>query len=62
MEVVGPVELLVFLLAGALLVFLAARKRVSTIVLVLLVVLLAPFVAVSLAFFVGTILGVFVTA
>ncbi len=53
---------LVFLLAGALLVFLAARKRVSTIMLVLLVILLAPFVAVSLAFFVGTIFGVFVTA
>ncbi|HKH10777.1 MAG TPA: hypothetical protein VKA73_06505 [Rubrobacter sp.] len=62
MEAVGPVEILVFLLAGALLVFLAARKRVSPAVLVLLVILLAPFVAVSLAFFTGTVLDVFAPA
>lgn len=50
---------MVFLLAGAALVFFAARKRVSLPVLVLLVVVLSPLAGMSLAFFVGAILNVF---
>lgn len=59
MPTIGPVDVLVFLLAGAVLVFFAARKRVSFPVLVLLVVVLSPPVGTSLAFFVGAILDVF---
>jgi len=59
---IGPVEVLIFLLVGALLIFLAARKRVSHLVLVLLVIVLSPFVAMGLAFFTGAILDVFAPA
>lgn len=62
MPTIGPVEILIFLLAGAALVFFAARKRVSFPVLVLLVVVLALPVGTSLAFFVGAILDVFAPA
>ena len=62
MPTIGPTETLIFLLAGALLVFLAARKRVGPMVLVLLVIVLSPFVARGLAFFTGALLGVFAPA
>lgn len=62
MPTIGPVEVLIFLLIGALLIFLAARKRVSPLVLVLLVIVLSPFVATGLAFFTGAILNVFAPA
>ena len=62
MPTIGPVEVLIFLLVGALLIFLAARKRVSHLVLVLLVIVLSPFVAMGLAFFTGAILDVFAPA
>ncbi|WP_166176567.1 hypothetical protein [Rubrobacter tropicus] len=55
-------EILVFLLAGALLVFLATRKRVDPLMVVLLVIVLSPFVAMGLAFFTGAILDVFAPA
>ena len=57
MTAIGPVDTLVFLLAGAALVFFAARKRVSFPVLVLLVVVLSVPAGTSLAFFVGAILN-----
>ena len=53
---------MIFLLVGALLIFLAARKRVGPLVLVLLVIMLSPFVATGLAFFTGAILNVFAPA
>lgn len=56
MPTIGPVEVLIFFLVGALLIFLAARKRVTPLVLVLLVIVLSPFVAMGLAFFTGAIL------
>lgn len=56
---VGPVELLVFLPMGAVLVYLAARDRVRPMVLVLLMILLSPPVAAGLAFFVLTVLSAF---
>lgn len=59
MPTIGPVDVLVFLLAGAVLVFFAACNRVSLPVLVLLVGVLSPPVGMSLAFFVGAILNVF---
>ncbi|MBA2511462.1 MAG: hypothetical protein H0V28_08285 [Rubrobacteraceae bacterium] len=67
MPTIGPVEVLIFLLVGALLIFLAVRKRVSPLVLVLLVLVLlvivpSPFVATGLAFFTGAILNVFAPA
>ena len=62
MPTIGPVEVLIFLLVGALLIFLAVRKRVSPLVLVLLVIVLSPFVAMGLAFFTGAILNVFAPA
>ena len=62
MPTIGPVEVLIFLLVGALLIFLAVRKRVSPLVLVLLVIVPSPFVATGLAFFTGAILDVFAPA
>ena len=62
MPVVGPTEVLVFLLAAAALVFLVFRGRVPALALVLIVVVLAPPVAVSLAFMVGAVLGTFALA
>ena len=47
MPTIGPVEVLIFL---------AVRKRVSPLVLVLLVIVPSPFVATGLAFFTGAIL------
>ena len=55
MDAVGPVEILAFLLVGAALVFFVFRGRVPTLALVLIV--LSPVAAVSLLFFVGTVLG-----
>lgn len=56
---IGPVELLIFLPVGAGLVCLAARDRVRPAALVLLVILLSPLVAASLAFFALAFLSAF---
>ncbi len=57
MDAVGPVEILAFLLVGAALVYFVFRGRVPTLALVLIVIVLSPIAAVSLLFFVGTVLG-----
>jgi hypothetical protein len=55
---IGSVEVLVFLVLAALVVYFALRRRVSTGVLILLVVVLSPIVAVALATFLGAVLSV----
>lgn len=59
---IGSLGLLVFLLVGTLLVYLAARGRARLPVLVLLVVALSPVVATALALFAVTLLGAFAAA
>ena len=58
MPTIGSVEVLVFLVLAALVVYFALRRRVSTGVLILLVVVLSPIVAVALATFLGAVLSV----
>jgi hypothetical protein len=55
---VGPIEVLVFLVLAALVVYFALRGRVPTGVLLVLVILLSPVVAVALATFLGAVLSV----
>jgi hypothetical protein len=56
--VIGPVEILVFLVLAALIVYFALRHRVPTGILILLVLVLSPLVARSLAIFLGAVLSV----
>ena len=58
MAAIGPVEILVLLVAAALIVYFALRRRVPTGVLIVLVLVLSPFVAGTLALVVGTVLSV----
>ena len=58
MPVIGPVEILAFLVLAALIVYFALRRRVPTGVLILLVLVLSPLVAWSLAIFLGAVLSV----
>ena len=58
MPTVGPAEVLVFLVLAALVIYFALRRRVSTGILILLVIVLSPIVAVALATFVGAVLTV----
>lgn len=62
MPTVGPAGVLIFMLLASALVFLAFRGRVPLFALVLIVVVLTPPVAVSLAFMVGAVLGTFAPA
>ena len=55
---IGPVGILVLLVAAALIVYFALRRRVPTGVLIVLVLLLSPFVAGTLAVFLGAVLSV----
>ena len=59
---IGPVEVLIGLLVGAVLVYFVARGRVSLPVLVLLVILLSPLVAMSLLLILGTAIAAFAAA
>ena len=59
---IGPVEVLLGLLVGAVLVYFAVRGRVSLPVLVLLVILLSPLVAMSLFLILGTAIAAFAAA
>jgi hypothetical protein len=54
----GPIEVLVFLVLAALVVYFALRGRVPTGVLLVLVIVLSPVVAVALATFLGAVLSV----
>jgi hypothetical protein len=56
--VIGPVEVLVVLILAALTVYFALRRRVATGVLIVLVLVLSPPVAWSLAIFLGAVLSV----
>lgn len=58
MPTIGPVEVLVFLVLAALVVYFALRSRVPTGVLLLSVITLSPVVAVALATFFGAVLSV----
>ncbi len=62
MAVVGPMESLVALLVGAVLVSSVFRGRVPPLALVLIVLVLSPLAALSLLFVVGTVAGVFALA
>jgi hypothetical protein len=55
---IGPVEVLVFLVLAALVVYFALRRRVPTGVLILLIIVLSPVVAVALATLLGVVLSV----
>ena len=57
MPTIGSVEVLVFLVLAALVVYFALRRRLPTGVLILLVLVLSPIVAVVLATFLGAILS-----
>jgi hypothetical protein len=54
---IGSVEVLVFLVLAALVVYFALRRRLPTGVLILLVLVLSPIVAVVLATFLGAVLS-----
>jgi hypothetical protein len=56
--VIGPAEILVFLILAALIVYFALRRRVPAGILLLLVLVLSPPVAWSLAIFLGAVLSV----
>ena len=58
MPTIGPVEILVFLVVAAFIVYFALRGRVPTGVLIVLVLVLSPLVARALPFFLGTVLSV----
>lgn len=57
MPTIGSVEVLVFLVLAALVVYFALRRRLPTGVLILLVLVLSPIVAVALATFLGAVLS-----
>ncbi|HEV2741887.1 MAG TPA: hypothetical protein VGV91_01890 [Rubrobacter sp.] len=57
MPTIGSVEVLVFLVLAALVVYFALRRRLPTGVLILLVLVLSPIVAVVLATFLGAVLS-----
>jgi len=58
MPVIGPVEILLFLVLAALIVYFALRRRVPTGILILLVLVLSPLLARFLATFLGAVLSV----
>jgi hypothetical protein len=58
MPVIGPVEILLFLVLAALIVYFALRRRVPTGILILLVLVLSPLLARVLATFLGAVLSV----
>jgi len=58
MPVIGPVEILLFLVLAALIVYFALRRRVPTGILILLVLVLSPLLARVLATFWGAVLSV----
>jgi hypothetical protein len=58
MPVIGPVEILLFLVLTALIVYFALRRRVPTGILILLVLVLSPLLARVLATFLGAVLSV----
>jgi hypothetical protein len=57
MPVIGPVEILLFLVLAALIVYFALRRRVPTGILILVLVL-SPLLARVLATFLGAVLSV----
>ena len=62
MFAIGATEMLALVLVSGALVFFAARNRVPALVLVLLVLVLSPLVASSLALVLGTVVDVVASA